>query len=77
VPFFGARYTAKVDLRLDGYDDKGRLYTVQCAQMTPVLAADEQYLQSEITEQKQQIEAQQQDIADLRKQVALLMSAKR
>jgi hypothetical protein len=76
VPFFGARYTAKVDPRLGGYDDKGKLYTVQYAQMTPVLAANEQYLQSEIVEQKQQIEAQKQDIADLRKQVALLLKAK-
>jgi len=76
VPFFGARYTAKVDPRLGGYDDKGKLYTVQYAQMTPVLAANEQYLQSEIVEQKQQIVAQKQDIAELRKQVALLLKAK-
>jgi hypothetical protein len=77
MPGFGARYTARVDKRLVSYGKDGKVATIPYGNMTAVLTANEKYLQSEVTRQQQQIDAQKQDIADLRKQIALLMTARR
>ena len=77
MPGFGARYTAKVDKRLVSYGKDGKVATIPYGNMTAVLTANEKYLQSEVTRQQQQIDAQKQDIADLRREVALLMTARR
>lgn len=66
LPGLGAHYTSSVDPRLGSYSN-GKLASVQYAQLTAVLAANEQYMQAEISSLTKKVREQQHEIAVLKR----------